>query len=394
MEPSTERYLRLGLRLGRHVDGLVDAYYGPAELATEVDAEPLVDPSDLVADASGLVDALEEGWLRDQARGLHTYALVLAGERLSWADEVEGCYGIRPVHEQEETFAEAHERLDELLPPGDSLLERYEGWRAAQTVPADRLLSILTTLVGHLRGLARERIGLPDGEEVELDVVRDEPWLAFNYYLGGLRSRVVANLDLPMPAADLVMLAPHETYPGHHTERSWKERLLVEEGGRLEETIVLVPTPQSVISEGIAEIGAEHLLGHDDRRDLEALLRAEGVDYDIALATEVGACRSTLIRASVNAALLLHDGGSSQAEAAAYITRWALQSPERAAKSVSFLTDPTWRAYAITYAEGDRLARAFVGDDPTRFDRLLKEQVRVGELVAAAGGGTAVSSGP
>ena len=27
------RYLSLGLALGRHVDGLVDAYYGPPELA-------------------------------------------------------------------------------------------------------------------------------------------------------------------------------------------------------------------------------------------------------------------------------------------------------------------------------------------------------------------------
>jgi len=28
----TEDYIRFGLRLGRHVDGLVDAYYGPPEL--------------------------------------------------------------------------------------------------------------------------------------------------------------------------------------------------------------------------------------------------------------------------------------------------------------------------------------------------------------------------
>ena len=34
-------YLQLGLRLGRHVDGLVDAYYGPPELAAAVEAEPL-----------------------------------------------------------------------------------------------------------------------------------------------------------------------------------------------------------------------------------------------------------------------------------------------------------------------------------------------------------------
>ena len=34
---GSERYLQLGLRLGRHVDGLVDAYYGPAELKSQVD---------------------------------------------------------------------------------------------------------------------------------------------------------------------------------------------------------------------------------------------------------------------------------------------------------------------------------------------------------------------
>ena len=36
---AAERYLVLGLRLGKHVDGLVDAYYGPPELQAQVDAE-------------------------------------------------------------------------------------------------------------------------------------------------------------------------------------------------------------------------------------------------------------------------------------------------------------------------------------------------------------------
>jgi hypothetical protein len=37
---GSEAYLLLGLRLRRHVDGLVDAYYGPEELRRQVDAEP------------------------------------------------------------------------------------------------------------------------------------------------------------------------------------------------------------------------------------------------------------------------------------------------------------------------------------------------------------------
>jgi hypothetical protein len=32
------------LRIGRHVDGMVDGYFGPPELAAAVDAEPPVEP--------------------------------------------------------------------------------------------------------------------------------------------------------------------------------------------------------------------------------------------------------------------------------------------------------------------------------------------------------------
>src|SRR4029077_12933104 len=49
--PLTSAYLELGLRLGKHVEGLVDAYYGSPELKAQVDAEGIVDPARLVADA-------------------------------------------------------------------------------------------------------------------------------------------------------------------------------------------------------------------------------------------------------------------------------------------------------------------------------------------------------
>ena len=41
-----DRYLLLGLRLGRHVDGYVDAYYGPPELKEQADGEEPVAPSE------------------------------------------------------------------------------------------------------------------------------------------------------------------------------------------------------------------------------------------------------------------------------------------------------------------------------------------------------------
>src|SRR5438105_11930984 len=80
---------------------MVDAYYGPPELAAAVDAEPPVDPRALFSAAEALLDELEDGWLRDQVVGLRTYAGVLAGESRSYADEVEECYGVRPHYTDE-----------------------------------------------------------------------------------------------------------------------------------------------------------------------------------------------------------------------------------------------------------------------------------------------------
>ena len=43
-EPIIEDYLRLGLALGRHIEGFVDAYYGPPALAARIAAEPPAPP--------------------------------------------------------------------------------------------------------------------------------------------------------------------------------------------------------------------------------------------------------------------------------------------------------------------------------------------------------------
>ena len=76
---------------------------------------------------------------------------------------------------------------------------------------------------------------------------------------------------------------------------------------------------------------------------------------------------------------MIHEDGVSPEEAQAYVQRWALRPPEEAAHSVRFVTDPTWRAYVITYSAGRELCHAWVGGDPARFVRLLhgaRTQVR------------------
>ena len=151
MTGVAERYVRLGLRVGRHGDGIVDAYFGPPALAAAVDAEPPVEPRALVAAARELLDELADGWLRDQVGGLRTYAGVLAGETWSYADEVEGCYGVRPAHTDEAVFADARARLADLLPGAGPVGERYAAWHAANLVPTGLVEPTVTAVIAEAR---------------------------------------------------------------------------------------------------------------------------------------------------------------------------------------------------------------------------------------------------
>ena len=295
---------------------------------------------------------------------------------------MEGCYGVRPIHTDEAVFAAAHERLEELLPGDGPPGERYEGWRSSMLVPAEQVERTVAAVIAEARASTRALVDLPDGEGVDLEIVRDKPWLAFNYYLGDLRSRIAVNVDLAISALDLLQLAIHETYPGHHAERSCKEHLLVRGRGLIEETLVLVPTPQSLIAEGIAELAPYLLLEGDGGAALAAVIHDAGIELDLEHALAVERAHEPCRQAAVNAALMLHDAGASEDEARGYLERWALMSPERAAHTVRFITDPTSRTYVITYTAGLELCRSYVAGGPDRFRRLLTEQVRVGELLS------------
>jgi hypothetical protein len=173
-------------------------------------------------------------------------------------------------------------------------------------------------------------------------------------------------------------------YPGHHTEHAWKEALLVDGEGRLEESLFLTGTPQAVLSEGIAMLAPELGFAGDEGAVAAEVYATLGVEYEAEPSAAAREFRSAIEGMSANAAWQLHEEGRPQAEVEAYLLRWGLGTPERAAKSISFLTHPTWRAYVSCYSAGYELCRRFVHGDARRFRRLLTEQLTTGDLLAAA----------
>jgi hypothetical protein len=406
------RYLELGLALGRHVDGLVDAYYGPPELARRAAAGPLRAPAALAEDGRRLLAELAAGgsgggtgggtgggdgdgdgadldpgrrrWLAAQVEGLRATASKLAGEAVRYADEVESCYGVRPRRVPEDELAAAHRRLGAALPGSGPLAGRLIAWRESQAVPVDRLEAAVRSLAEDLRERTAGLFGFPEGDRIDFELVTDKPWAGFNYYLGGLRSRVAVNVDLPVLSPSLAHLVAHEAYPGHHTEHCHKEVGLVRRRHQEEETIFLVGTPQCLIAEGLADLGLEVVMGRRPEALVAGHLHPLGIPYDAEVVASVAEAGEALGAVRGNVALLLHEDGADRDTAVAYAARWALLPEARASKLVDFLTDPTWRAYMTCYVEGLPLCRRFVAGDPERFRRLITQQLVPADLAAAA----------
>jgi hypothetical protein len=367
-----ERYIELALRLGRHADELIDSYYGPPEISARVEAEAPRDPRELAEDAAALLaEVRDDGWVTGQLRSLEASARKLAGEELPYAEEVELVYGLAPRWHPEASFERAAELLDEALPGEGDVAARLARWYAETAVPGELLEQALQDMAAELRRLTRDSIGLPEGEAFELELVTGKRWLGYARYLGNLRTHISINVELPLPAADLLLLTSHEIYGGHHTHRVWQEVELVRGRGELERTLDVLWSPEAVISEGIAMVGPDLVAGGDGQALTSEVLGRLGFAYDAEVGSRVTAARRLLAPVSANVAMLIHDRGASREEAEEYARAWTLQPQERLERLVRSQLEAPSPGYQHSYWQGRELVERHVRGEAGRFRDLL-----------------------
>ena len=389
-----EEYIRLAFGIEEHLPGYVDAYFGPEEWQAEAKQDGKLPLRDLTGRTARLaddisqaddMDAQRKDFLTRQVRAMQMSLRLLAEEKVPLAEEVEALYDIRPEWRDETKFEEAHRELDQLLPPGDSLAGRKQAWNRSLEIPVEKVRELLPSVVQKLRELTCQKFNLPDGEDFTLEFVTDQPWMAYNWYLGGFRSRIEINTDLPLRISVLADLIAHEGYPGHHTELSIKELELVIQKGYYEHTIALINSPSCVIAEGIATSALETILTDNEMEDWyrqEILPRAEMSHINPKRMVEVEKAHRKTRGIMGNVSFMLYDQHKSAEEAERYLQRYALSTEQERKHLIRFVSEPLSRSYVFTYNMGhDLLEELFAHRDrDTYFKRLLKEPVTPGQI--------------
>ena len=370
VDAVAERFVKLGLALGRHDPNYVDAFSGPTEWA---DAAKSVKTSlgELEAEARAILASLDDlatdGVSEREAglRGLVTAALtrirMARGERFPFNDEARLLYGVEPPAYSLGDFDAALAGVEALLPGEGPLAARVSAFRNSFVIPADRLQAVFDAAIAECKRRTLAHYRLPETENFILRFVTDKPWSGYNWYQGDFESVIEINTSQPIFIDRAVDLGCHEGYPGHHVWNLMVDEHLRRGQGWIEFSILPLFSPQALIGEGSANYGVELAFSDEERLVFErdVLFPLAGLDAGEAEKLQ----KLTLLRRDLShvdnfVAREYLEGRLDRAAAAALIEKYKLETPALAARRIDFFD--TYRAYVITYTLGRDLVAAHI----------------------------------
>jgi len=370
LDAGGERYARLVLALGERDADYVDAYYGPPAWRDEAKSARI--PLEQIrTEASAVLRAVEKARPADELGKLrHAYQIhqlqaliarvgMLSGGKMSFDEESKALYDAVAPHHDDAYFASVAADLDKELPPSPgTLVERYQAYRQVFIIPPAKLDAVFRKAIELARERTLAHLRLPPEESFVVEYVTGKPWSGYNWYQGNYRSLIQVNTDLPIYIDRALDLAGHEGYPGHHVYNVLLEKNLVRDRGWVEFSVYPLFSPQSLIAEGSANYGVDVLFSRPERViwEKENLFPLAGIPSGRADGYyRVLALLEKLAYADNEAARRYLEGSLTFDEAAAWLEKYALVTPERALQRVRFIDK--YRSYVINYNLGKDLVR-------------------------------------
>jgi len=268
-------FLRLALRIDKHIKGYVDFYIGPKELRNIVDNEVITSPNKLLTDCNALQkDLFKQGYskkrelyLEKLLRAMKASIEILNGIEIPIKEQFLRLYDIdlQPVKESE--LDNLKEEYNTAYGGLGGLEKRMSDLRVQRTVPESKVFELFKKALNITRDRTKELFVnfLPQKEQIVLELVKSNDeikWAYYNWYMGNFRSRIEVNPNYNIYWTGFLAAAAHEGYPGHHTEFIVKEQRLYRELNQFEHSILLLHSPKLILSEGIAGLAVKLLFSN------------------------------------------------------------------------------------------------------------------------------------
>jgi hypothetical protein len=381
LDAIAEAYVKLILGLGEIEPGYVDAYYGPADWAAAAKDQPR-SRGQLAEDAAALSLQLEQtpvaalspeeaqrlAYLKAHVAAARARLRMLAGEKLSFADEAEALFGVRPELRPLSDYDAVLARIEALVPGEGPLIDRVTAFRQAFVIPKDRIEPVMAN------------------ERFTLALVNDKPWSGYNYFQGHAASKIEINTDFPIYTERAIDLGCHEGYPGHHVYNALLEQTFVREKGWVEMSVYPLFSPMSFVAEGSANYGIDLAFPGEEGAAFErdVLMPLAGLaPADVEKKAELLALTRDLARSEYTIADDYLAGRVGREETIARLSKYTLIAPDKAAQRLRFID--TYRSYVINYGLGRDTVQAWVeGQGPDHWrsmERLLSSQILPVDLI-------------
>jgi hypothetical protein len=367
-------YVQMTLEIGEREPGYVDAYYGPPEWQDAAKAAPR-SLDDLAAEAASLTNRVNRvpaaglgpleqrrrAFLLAQLKAARTRLRMLRGEKLSFQDEAEGLFGVRPELKPLASYDPVLARIERLAPGSGPLWQRVDAFQERFTIPKERLKPVFDAAIAECKRRTAANIALPEGETFTMEFVTGKSWSGYNWYKGKLTSLIQINTDLPIRISRAVDLGCHEGYPGHHALNMLLERRLMRERGWVEYSVYPLYSPQSLIAEGSANYGIDLAFPGEERLryETQALYPLAGLPTrDAGRYLGLLEAMKDLAGARFTIAADYLEGRIDRTQAVELTQKYQLVSKKRAEQSMDFVDQ--YRSYVINYGLGQDMVRAHV----------------------------------
>jgi hypothetical protein len=182
----------------------------------------------------------------------------------------------------------------------------------------------------------------------------------------------------------MLTTATHEGYPGHHAEHCIKEKVLYHDQGRFEHSILLIPTPESVIAEGIGNTGIGVLFSFEDMADITLNQLCPLKNPEITKEELIEHFKITRDTKGIfnNLAIHAHIDGFTDEELIKYGSDFGIWPKMELRRYLKFIRDPMWAPYVFTYQAGEKLILKKYGERPSPedFRKLLSQPILPSDL--------------